>query len=250
MGINLGGSYAVCWRCGYHPIVEVLRELTGQPYPVIRDALDSLPRGPRIDSKGLESKGRLIIPSGLQPLSGPHRRYLRGRGFDPDEITRVWGVQGVGIAPRYGWSLFIPIHHQGEVVSWTTRSIGSKGKRYLNAPSDQERLPAKSLLYGEDQVRGAVIVCEGPTDVWRIGPGAVAVMGLIVTQEQIERLSRHPVRVVCFDREPEAERRMNRLVDTLRQFSGETYAVELETGDDVASADQGEIDAVRGMFLG
>ena len=111
-------------------------------------------------------------------------------------------------------------------------------------------MPAKSLLYGEDHVRGAIIVCEGPTDVWRLGPGAVAVMGLIVTQEQIERLSRYPVRVVCFDREPEAKRRMNRLVDTLRQFSGETYAVELETGNDIASADQGEVDAVREMFLG
>jgi DNA primase len=122
--------------------------------------------------------------------------------------------------------------------------------RYVSARPDQELTPHKSLLYGEDYTRHAVVICEGPTDAWRIGPGAVATMGLSVTLSQVYRMSRFPVRVICFDNESEARRRADRLAKQLQPLPGETYVAWIETGKDVAEADPAEVVELRRRFLG
>jgi DNA primase len=193
--------------------------------------------------------GKLKIPPGVGLLAKAHRKYLQGRGFDPDRIARLWGVQGIGIAARYSWSLFIPIQYRGETVSWTTRSIGDKGKRYSNAPVAEEAIPAKELLYGNDLARQCIIIVEGPADAWAIGPGAVATMGLNYTPAQLNKMIKYPVRVVCFDSETQAQWRANRLADELARYSGETHRVKLETGKDAAEADSDEIAELRKRFL-
>jgi DNA primase len=43
------------------------------------------------------------------------------------------------------------------------------------------------LLYGLPQALGTtgpVYLCEGPTDVWRVGPGAVAILGHDLSEHQ------------------------------------------------------------------
>lgn len=249
LGVNLERGYANCWQCGPHRLVDVLVELTGEPRSVCLELLEAAGTAPRAAVEARRTGGRLIMPKGVEALSGPHRRYLRGRGFDPDELARLWGLKGIGLAARLSWRLWIPIHLQGETVSWTTRTIGENQKRYVSASAAEEKVPAKSVLYGLDYVRHAAVICEGPTDVWRFGPGAVATLGLGYSRAQLLAMSRIPVRVVCFDMERAAQRRAHGLTDTLSAFAGETYAVELETGDDPAGADPKEIGTIRGMFL-
>jgi DNA primase len=178
-----------------------------------------------------------------------HRKYLSNqRRLDPDEIAQLWGVQGIGLAAEYAWRLWIPVYHFGEVVSWTTRAIGT-GMRYLHAPPEQESVPIKSVLYGSDLVRHAVIICEGPIDAWTIGPGAVATCGLGYTREQLIKLSQFSVKVVCFDSEFQAQKRARRLARQLQVFPGETYVVELQTGKDPNEADRREIMELRKTYL-
>jgi DNA primase len=98
-------------------------------------------------------------------------------------------------------------------------------------------------------VRHAVIVCEGPIDAWTIGPGAVATCGLGYTRSQLMELSQFPVRVVCFDREPAAQKRARRLARQLQVFPGETHVVELETGKDANECQRNEIMELRKQFL-
>jgi len=169
--------------------------------------------------------------------------------LDPEQIQERWGVRAIGLAPNLAWRLWIPIHLHGEVVSWTTRSIGDKGTRYISAAPDQEAVPHRELLYGEDRAGHAVVVCEGPVDVWRLGPGAVATMGVGYTPAQVERISHHTLRVICFDGEMAAQRRAGRLADELVGFPGKTVVVELESGKDVAEADEEEIKQLRKEFL-
>ena len=251
LGINLEKGFASCWSCGPHTLADVLMELTGEPFAEVRHRLDRITarKGPSTPSKDDRRRGCVKLPLGVAALTGAHRRYLQGRGFDPDTITRLWGVRGIGVGVRLAWRLWIPIHHRGEVVSWTTRSIGRGQQRYINARVDEEVVSAKSILYGADLARHAIIVVEGPTDAWRIGAGGVATMGVGYSREQMTAMIEYPVRVVCFDNEPAARRRQHKLIDELSGHPGETFGVELETGNDLASADQGEVDAVRGMFL-
>ena len=67
-------------------------------------------------------------------------------------------------------------------------------------------MPKASMLYGLPQAlaaTGPVLVCEGPTDVWRAGPGAVALLGKSLSLAQQHLLVRHfvgrPI-VVLLDR--------------------------------------------------
>lgn len=228
-------------------MADVLVALSGRTYSDILPLLEGIVTGrERIQ----ERRGKLVLPNGIGPLLPPHEKYLARRGFDVDQLKLLWKVQGIGIHQRLGWRIFIPIERDGEVVSWTTRSTSdSVTMRYINAGIGEEAVSAKSLLYGQDYVRNSVIVCEGPLDVWAIGPGAVSTTGLAFTMEQVLAIGKYASRVICFDAESNAQRRARRLAEQLQAYPGETHVVCLETGKDPAEADKSEIEELRRRFL-
>jgi hypothetical protein len=179
-----------------------------------------------------------------------HAAYLRGRGFDPDHIQNLWKIRCIGPGFRLAWRIFIPILYGGEPVSWTTRTIGDRNpRRYIGAKPHEEAVPAKSLLYGEDFARHAVVVTEGPTKAWAVGPGAVAVMGTGYTRAQVRRIAKYPVRAILFDGEPVAQRVAAKLVNELECFPGVTANVRLESASQADRADRAEIRELRRRFL-
>lgn len=244
MGYNISGNYCNCYSCGPHSAYSVLVEYGIErriAYQVIGDFGDYVQ-----PEKGT---GKVVLPSGLGALEHSHKTYLRGRGHSIKRLVRLWGLQGIGIALRNPWSIFIPIYFRGEMVSWTTRRIGSSGK-YGNARPGEEKISAKSLLFGEDYCRHACIICEGPFDVFKIGPGAVATLGLAYTKKQVEKMSKYAVRCVCFDNEDKAQDVAVKLCRELEVFPGETYRVVLESGKDPGDASRKEIRELRKRFLG
>ena len=248
MGITRNCRAASCWNCGRHGAVLTVAELTGlSPDEVFRLLDFRLLDFSQQEGEGKEKpRGKLTIPNGVGPLLKAHRLYLESRGFDPDEIEKVWGVKGIGQAARLGWRLWIPVTLGGETVSWTTRSLTDcGGRRYITASAEEEKFPAKSVLYGEDKAGRSVIVCEGPIDAWRIGKGAVATLGIEWTQAQAARLGGFARRVICFDAEPDARRQARRLAEALEPMPGQTVVVELETGKDACEADESEILELR-----
>jgi DNA primase len=250
LGINPERGMASCWRCGGKSLQRVVAQLLGVSWAEAGEILGNASDRPRFAQDRSERRGRLVEPPGLEPLSGRLSAYLRGRGFAVPELKRLWGLQGIGIAGRLSWRIYIPIVWGGKVVSWTSRSIAENPRmRYLGAKPEQEAVAAKSILYGGDYVRNSVVICEGATDVWRLGPGAVATLGMSWTAEQFAWLAWIPVRAVCFDNEPEAQKRARRLADDLAVFPGRTEVVEIETGDDVADADAAEVEEIRRLYL-
>lgn len=229
LGYNPNGDFCTCWKSGYHSKAEVLHALTGEPWNKIKELLGSLDCDPRSEVK---TNGKLKIPEGVGPLLRCHRKYLKGRGFDPDQLEKLWGIKGIGPAPRFQFRLFIPIFFQGQMMSWTTRSTNDQSaKRYSGASKHEEAIPAKKLLMGEDYCRHSIIATEGPFDVFRIGPGAVATLGTGFSRRQLLRMSKYPLRVVVFDNEPEAQVRANKLCDALECFPGTTKNVQLSSKD-------------------
>lgn len=247
MGYNITSNYTNCWRCGSHSIVQTLMVLLGigaKKAIELRDSLDAE------DGRQFEKKprGKLVLPDGIGGLLAPHKTYLhQERGFSPTKLTRLWGIQGIGLASRLSWRVFIPIIHQGEVVSWTTRALKDSGSRYIGAAPHEEAIDRRELLYGEDYCRHACIVHEGPTDVWAIGPGAVCTMGTGYSRAQLLRISKYALRIICFDREPEAQRRAKKLADDLCVFPGTTRNVVIDAKD-AASATHKQRDRVRALL--
>ncbi len=247
MGYSLTDKYLNCWRCGFHSVVSTLVELTGLSFPKCKQLFNDLEI---VYDKTEKPKGKLILPKGLTKLKDTHRLYLRNRNFDPKELQGIWKIQGICISNWLSWRIFIPIIYRGKTVSWTTRSISDrKGiTRYISAPTEMESIPHKTLLYGEDYCTDTIIIHEGPTDVWRIGPGATATLGLSYTQAQVNRMVNYPTRVVCFDNEKEAQKRASKLCDDLEVYPGETFNVVL-SGKDPASSPIKEIEELRRRFL-
>ncbi len=96
----------------------------------------------------------------------------------------------------------------------------------------------KDLLYGADFASHTIIVVEGPTDVWRIGPGAVGVMGLQYSQKQVALIADYPTRFICFDDEPSAQRRAFKLASELREFPGQTSILAVTSSDPGSASDE------------
>jgi hypothetical protein len=249
LGYNLRFGYTNCWGCGPMNLVTSLSELSGETAGRVVSLLQDLIKEGVQDRK--EVRGKLELPAGLGPLWPAHAKYLKDRGFVTADLVRLWKVQGLAAdAGKLAWRVFIPIHYKGELVSWTTRSISDAHKvRYRSAEARQEKIDHKTLLYGQDYVRHAVIVCEGPLDVWKVGPGAVCTFGVGYKREQMVKLIDYPVRVVCFDSEPDGQRKARKLCSELEVYPGRTYNVVLESAKDPGGASPEELDQLRRRFL-
>lgn len=238
-----------CWTCGKVDRLDALMQLSGHSP---RECIELLRQLEGWDENYREQRkldSKLVLPKNLGPLLPVHRDYLRMRGFDPNELVRLWQLQGIGLDSRLAWRIFIPITWHGRTVSWTTRAISDENHmRYVTAKADEEAIPAKSLLFGMDYCRHACLVTEGPFDVFRIGPGAVAVMGTQFTRAQVEQIARFPVRAIVFDQEPHAQSQAVKLCQALGCFPGTTQQVQLNAADP-GSASKKEIQQLRKSFL-
>ncbi|MDR0611054.1 MAG: hypothetical protein LBG58_13160 [Planctomycetaceae bacterium] len=252
LGYNIEKHYFNCFSCGHHSLWSVLRELF--PNENIRNILSEFELQTPVQSVRKSQKcGKLQFPAKVGALLPAHRRYLEHRGFDSDELVETWGIGGIGMDPanpKFQWRIFIPVtDSHGSVVSWTTRAIGKKTP-YISASKEQESVPIKTLLYGE-QYRtfyDTIIITEGCFDVFNIGVGAVAVFGKAVTSAQIYRISMFARRIVCFDNEADTQEQAKKLCYELSLFPGVTLNVCLDA-DDPGSAGKKEVKRLRRLFL-
>lgn len=252
LGYSIEKNYLACWKCGGHSLLSTLIELTNKETHEARKLLSDLTHD-RSPTETKTRRGQLIAPKCLETLSKAHLNYLFDRGFDHERI-KLWDLRGLGIGAyvktpekkiRLDWRIFIPIRLNGDMVSWTTRTISATAQpRYISAPAEAELINHKELLFGEDFCRYAVCCCEGPFDAMRIGPGAVATCGTSYSSAQFNRLAKYQVRAVCFDNEPEAQRRARKLADDLSGFPGETLNIVLDSKDP-GSASEKEIRLLR-----
>lgn len=249
LGLPPSGRGCHCWSCGNKSTTEALVLLTGLPRPEVHHLLELLGRNTKEAQPPRTNK--LVLPPGLGPLLPLQREYLRGRGFDPDELAEDWGLRGIGLAPRLAWKIWIPIHdNSGQLISWTTRAPSDEAKpKYVTAEVEESLRSPKETLYGLHRVPGhAVVVVEGPTGSWRLGRGVVATLGVAYSRAQTLLLSKFPVRVVVFDSEPEAQERARSLCDELHCFPGDTWRVELDAADP-GEAGPHEVRRLRRLFL-
>jgi len=245
--LGLKGRAANCWTCGPQNQAWMLHLASSIPYARTLELI----KGSSGDWKPpkIKHRGKLELPKGLVPMLPLHRKYLQDRGLDPDEMEQVWGFQGIAMHQSLAWRIFIPVTLRGKVVSWTTRATGDHPLRYIGAKENQEAIPKGELLFGEDHVHHAVLVVEGPLSAVRIGPGAVATMGVSYSQHQLLRISRYPLRLICFDMEPDAQKQSAKLCRELSAFPGVTRQVVLESGKDPGECSNRELRNLKRMLL-
>ncbi len=257
LGISRSGG-CHCWRCGGHTLRDVLVSVLRIPPANIRSLLQKYKDGP-VRVAVPEAKVKIQpfkYPKPYCPLTAPYKRYLIGRGFDPEKLEAEWGVLQTGPVSfldgiAYSHRILIPISWGGEVVSFQARDITHKSDlKYVACPKKRELIHHKDILYGNQAKWGkTAIVVEGVTDVWRLGTNAVATFGIAFKMEQVLQLAKHFSRlVILFDSEPQAQQQARSLMVKLRTLG---KAVELETiEDDPGSMKQEDANHLVRQILG
>lgn len=125
--------------------------------------------------------------------------YLISRGLNPTELGRTYSTSLCTEAdsnyPMAQGRIVVPIIMRGLLVGWQCRypkDIDFKLAgipKYYNRPNMARRL----MLYNFDNAIQSpyVVICEGVTDVWSVGPQSVAAFG--------KKLSKTQVQMICED---------------------------------------------------
>uniref|UniRef100_A0A6M3L121 Putative DNA topoisomerase-primase n=1 Tax=viral metagenome TaxID=1070528 RepID=A0A6M3L121_9ZZZZ len=239
-GFNAQDEYYNCWRCGWHPIREVLFAITGESWGGV-DALLKEHKILRLGDRAITvypTPHSVQLPPSTAPLGELHIAYLERRRFNPTELARIWGVCGTKHIGGYKHRIVAPITYKGRLVSYQTRAmLTNQIPKYKACEIKDEVIHHKHLVYGVDQAllkdKGdVVVVVEGITDVWRLGPGAVATFGIGWTKDQVKFLATHFKRfIICFDNEEQAQDNAKGLMTLLLALGRRAHRVVCPTPD-------------------
>ncbi len=233
LGFNLQYSSFNCWRCGSKKSRDVIRLLTSTNDPqalrLIFDRFQLKQTTPKqTDTQDIQSKPALP-PPGMGKMGLPHRRYLRSRDFRPRLLEKLWDLRGTAhLSDVWNWRIICPIRNStGQIAAWTGRSLSNIAKPKYKTTKQKHILgDPKALLYGEHKILGnAIVIVEGPSDVWRLGPGAVATLGIDWKHEQASKLRHYDRRYIIFDMEETAQQQADKLAKWLSLFPGITEVI-------------------------
>jgi len=234
-GFHLGyciGSWGMnCWICGRHSLREFLR--VKSPWSIQETTSKFGSKRPFLPTRksGLRVKD-ITVPGSA--LGRKHKRYLNSRGFASEDIESWWRVRGTGPIGQMHHRLIIPVEKHGQVVTWTSRYMGDHKIKYISCPNELSPVKIKNCLYGLDFVRQrkSIILCEGPTDVWKLGPGkGVASFGVNLSWAQLNLLSEFERVIMAFDSDHAGSEGVRIGSASLESMGVEVFGLKLKTGD-------------------
>jgi hypothetical protein len=237
LGWNIRDEYYCCWRCGWHSTVKTLSELLNLDWVYISDLIKKYGINRSIINQKIIEKKEFEFPTGMDNLQPLHKKYLKLRGFDPDEIIEKWKIQGIGIFGKLGslnykFRIVIPFFWNSEIVSFDSRDVTGKAiNKYQACPAEYEIVSHKKILYGNQEKWNTDLgICvEGPTDVWRIGEESFATSGIQYTPEQIRVMANTFKRIaVIYDDDPQAQVQAKKLIAELKFRNVDAFNVEIK----------------------
>ncbi len=214
---NLGLWYCQNEKCHEDPAHrQAFRMMTR--LPLGREARARAQSQPAPTVTPAQTPTEILLPESLIPISSllptyPAAAYLIQRGFDLNELWTTWNVSFCdacyAVRPIATDRIVIPAWRPAKMFAsatseppplvlggWQARAIpgfehlGGTDAKYISALGMRK----SEMLYGLPQALqtiGPIVVVEGPTDAWRIGPGAVALFGKDLSQTQKLLLVHH-----------------------------------------------------------
>lgn len=186
-----------------------------------------------------------LVPLRRLPVNHPARSYLLGRLFDPDYLSDRYAVCVCTHPADPKWSLMrgritLPVMFRHKTVGWQGRYPADlpdwkNTPKYFGMPGQWK----KYVLYNFDaalRMPWAVIV-EGVTDVWRIGPFAMAPLGSSIGPYQYQLLATayagRPLGIMFDGDDPRAAEKAQAVYDRLAESrNGPTFMVRCPAGAD------------------
>ncbi len=254
-GFHIKKSYYSCHRCGGHwmlKIVSILAKVSiDQAKKIIKKYSSDKAQSP--ESKIYKYIEKVIFPPDTGPLTERARQYLIGRNFDPDYLVHEWGILSTGNIGDYKFSILAPIYLNEKLISYQCRDItGNWTIPYKGCPIEESVLHLKYTLYGFDKAikNKKCIVVEGLMDNWRLGPGAVATLGIGFTMPQARMLAKYFDDIfIMYDPEEEAQEKADKLFWILRGFNKNVEILECPAPDPGELTDQEAREIIKELGL-
>ena len=195
-----------------------------------------------VDPPGTLTRLGLLSPQHAAVL------YLEERGYNIRELDQVYNITYCEMArPEYPTAtnrIVAPAYMHGELVGWQCRYIGDANWNYTGIPKyyTRPKMPKRRVLYNYDVAAKhfPVVLVEGVTDVWSVGPQAVAVFGKRLHELQARLLAETwstGSLVIMFD--SDAEKEIGMAVERMRPaMAGGVVSVQLPPGKDPADFDR------------
>ncbi len=233
LGYNLNSGIFSCWRCGKMSRTEAVKRIANVQW---KEAYQLLKKYDSYSPKKIISPRKVIndidvrFPKGiLDSFPKTHKKYLKQRNFDPDYLIDFWNLKATGHLGAYKFRIIVPIYFDNILISYMGRDItGKSTTKYKACPTDKERYHHKHCLYGIDHVKekNSVLVVEGMTDVWRLGIGSVALLGINYTHTQVSLLSNFKRIFIYLDEtETQAQEQADKLAMELSSLGKDVYCI-------------------------
>lgn len=234
LGFNLKKNYFNCWRCGNHSLWDVVGEVlrTSDKSKIKKEimAYETDHHYTPAKLKPVARRRRIQPPPHTVALGPSHRKYLHSRHYDPSLLETEWDLKGTRhLSGQWSWRIIFPVQNlDGRTVAYGGRTIGENVKRKYKMSDNKDCLEdPKSFLYGIERVpESSVVIVEGPSDVWRLGYGAIAALGIDWTIEQANILRQFEHRFILFDPESLAQKQADKLAEWLSFYPGETELID------------------------
>lgn len=149
------------------------------------------------------------LPDELHKLDDPNTpkevlQYIAERGFNPRVLQDIWEVGWVPCHGKFHHPLLvIPVKQNGDLWFWQGRLVPLDG--HVGGPLERSVVTGKEFpkyffppsvkkawcLYNLDRARlsDTVLLVEGVTDVWALGPTAIARFGKSLSGAQVQLMS-------------------------------------------------------------
>ena len=240
LGINLDSLLINCYVCGIKGSVErVIQEIErcsfNQTQKIIKEYSSEEEIRIRKPLFRSEKEVEQCILSDIgKTFHRKHYEYLKSRSFNADYIIKKYNLMSVYNIGRYKFRIIIPYYYHSKLICFNTRDITDKASlRYQFCDIENSVIEVKHTFYNIDSVTNACIIVEGPSDVWRIGDGCIAVSGKHFTQEQLLMLREKEIKkaLVLYDADDIEERIGEKLANNLTGIIPWVEQVELDSGD-------------------
>jgi DNA primase len=253
LGIKLTNKRVNCWVCGGHALSNFIMLIDGVSYHKVDSIMSEfvLEGGPFVAREKIYHT-KLQYPKEVMNIDilGWHWKYLRDRNFNPETLQHKYKLKACGPHGNYKWRIIIPVIMNGQIGGFTSRDITDKHPlRYKNQPAGQSPIPQEQWIYNIDTVKDTAILVEGPTDVWRLREGAISLLGINPSLEQINKLSQIKNLLILFDMEDKAQQRAMELGENLAGITDHVEVITVDKKGDPASWTDEEAFQVRKELL-
>lgn len=240
LGIRVKDLRVHCWKCGPKNLLRLVRELTHTSYREAKEIVKKVDASFYIQPETKEDRQKLLNYDNFVKLPKEstrhfpkmHRDYLRSRGLKPLETIRTYKLRAVYNYGKYAFRIIIPIFKDGRLASFTSRDVTGYGEpKYKHAGPLESVLKAKNLLYGADEITkgGDAVMVEGVIDKWKLGKGAMATLGTMVSGQQMVQLASMELRklFIFFDNDRAGRVSARKLSKTVAPLAKQVEIIKL-----------------------